>query len=224
MGRSKYSPEMVNGIMAAFVTAAQEIIRKEGIEAASIRRVSTKAGYSSGTLYLYFKSMDELTTMALISYLDGYVSDLIKTTRADETPAMRYARSWHLFCKHGLMHPVEFLMLFFGPNSDNLNAIVEKYYELFPDGLTSAEGIILTMIGRGSLIERNRAVLEPLAAELGLTEREIDLANSLTISHFHSLLLHAKDAGLSKDEEVDITQFFLEAIFFVLHTKLPEQP
>ena len=222
MGRAKYSPEMVNGIMAAFVTAAQEIIREEGVEAASIRHVSTKAGYSSGTLYLYFKSIDELVTMALITYLDGYVHDLIETTNIDETPAERYARSWRLFCKHGLKHPVEFLKLFFGPNRDSLDTIANKYYELFPGGLKAAEGIILTMLVRGNLLERNHAVLEPLAADLNLTEHEMSLANDLTISHFHTLLMFAADHNPSDDEIAELTQHFLEAAFFALRAKMPE--
>ena len=222
MGRAKYSPEMVNGIMAAFVTAAQEIIREEGVEAASIRRVSTKAGYSSGTLYLYFEDMDELVTMALITYLDGYVHDLIETTDIDETPSMRYARSWRLFCKHGLTHPVEFLKLFFGPNRDSLDTIAKRYYELFPGGLQSAEGIILSMLVRGNLLERNRAVLEPLATELGLSEREVGLANDLTISHFRTLLMFSADHSPSGEEVAELTRHFLEAAFFVLRADLPE--
>ena len=216
MGRAKYSAEMVNEIMAAFVTAARTIIAEEGLEAASIRRVSTMAGYSSGTLYLYFADMDELISMALVSYLNGYVRDLIGTTDEAETPAERYRRSWTLFCKHGLAHPDEYLELFFGPKSGSMDAIAKKYYELFPEELHFADGLILTMLERGSLLERNRAVLEPVAAERGMSERDVELANDLTVAYFHMFLLEAAARELSEEEIARMTERFLEGAFFAI--------
>ena len=216
MGRAKYSPEMVNDIMAAFVTAARVVILEEGLGAASIRRVSTMAGYSSGTLYLYFEDMDELISMALVSYLSGYVRDLIETTDENETPDERYRRSWVLFCKHGFAHPKEYLELFFGPKSESMDAIAKKYYELFPEELHYANGLILTMLERGTLIERNRAILEPLAAERGLSEHETSIANDLTIAYFHMFLLEATKHNLSDEEVATFTDRFLEGAFFVI--------
>ncbi|MBQ6410442.1 MAG: helix-turn-helix transcriptional regulator, partial [Atopobiaceae bacterium] len=66
--------------MATFVKATKEILATEGMDAVSIRRVSSAAGYSSATLYLYFEDMNELIMMSLISNLSTYADDIINTT------------------------------------------------------------------------------------------------------------------------------------------------
>ncbi len=223
MGRAKYSPEMINDIMAAFVSAAKEIIDEDGLEQASIRHISTRAGYSSGTLYLYFEDMEELIAMALVSYLGGYVRDLIDTTTGNETPEETYRRTWALFCKHSFAHPQEYLKLFFGPKSRNMDAIAKKYYELFPVDLQYADGLMLTMLERGNLMDRNRAVLDPLATNLGLSEHETDVANDLTIAFFHAFLLYAAEKGFDDDTIKANTDRFLEGAFFVLRTGVPAE-
>ena len=223
MGRTKYSPEMVNDIMAAFVTAAKEIIDEDGLDQASIRHISARAGYSSGTLYLYFEDMEELIAMALVSYLSGYVHNLIGTTPGDELPAETYRRTWRLFCKHSFAHPKEYLKLFFGPKSSNMNAIAEKYYELFPADLEYADGLILTMLERGNLIERNKAVLDPLAASLGFSERETDIANDLTVAFFHGFLLRAADENPDDAQIELLTSRFIEGAFFILRADEPAE-
>ena len=65
MGRTKYTPETRNAVMASFVTAMKGIIDELGVEGASIRRVSMATGYSSATLYLslYFVSVASPSVM-----------------------------------------------------------------------------------------------------------------------------------------------------------------
>ena len=135
MGRTKYTPETRNAVMASFVTAMKGIIDELGVEGASIRRVSMATGYSSATLYLYFEDMNELVTMSLVSYLSDYVSDVVKSTPENEPPQEAYRRTWLMFCKHAFSHPAMFLNLFYGPQANKLDLIAKKYYELFPQEL-----------------------------------------------------------------------------------------
>lgn len=216
MGRAKYSPEMRNSIMAAFVAATRSIIDKEGIQAASIRRVSTAAGFSSATLYLYFVDMNELITMSLISYLGDYVNDVIESTVEGEDFESEYRRTWTLFCKHAFANPTLFHNLFFGPQSGNLDIIAQKYYELFPEELERATGRMLEMLGRGSLRERNLVVLETYAADLGLSEHEVHIANDMTVAYFRSFLRVMGEAEHTEAECAKAVDQFIEGAFFVL--------
>ena len=76
MGRSKYSPEERERIITTFIRAAREIVDLEGVENVSIRKVASLAGFNSATIYLYFKDLDELITLASISYLENYCRTL----------------------------------------------------------------------------------------------------------------------------------------------------
>ncbi len=216
MGRTKYSPEMRNSIMAAFVAATKKIVDEEGIEAASIRRVSTTAGFSSATLYLYFEDMNELITMSLISYLSDYISDVLESTPVDEDPESEYRRTWELFCKHAFAHPSLFLHLYFGPQSDKLDSIAEKYYELFPEELQHASGRMFDMLAKGNLRERNRVLLNAFADDFGLNEHEVEIANDLTVAYFQSFLQKASTKALTEDELAVAVHRFMEGAFFVL--------
>lgn len=223
MGRTKYTPETRNAVMASFVTAMKGIVDESGLEGTSIRRVSMATGYSSATLYLYFEDINELIMMSLVSYLSDYVSDIVESTPENESPEDAYRRSWQLFCKHAFAHPAIFLNLFYGPQSNKLNVIAKKYYELFPEELEQATGTMLDMLERGSLLDRNRILLTSLAGEMGLTEHEADLANDLTFSYFHSFLEEASQNNYTETESAALTDRFIEGAFFVLRGKCADE-
>ncbi len=218
MGRTKYSPEARDAIMASFVSVTKDIIETHGLDAISIRRISSKIGYSSATLYLYFEDVNELVTMSLISYLNAYVQDIIETTPDGyETPEDTYRRTWKLFCEHAFSNPQVFTELYFGSKRDNLGEIANKYYELFPDELENATGVMLDMLKQGNLFERNRVVIASLASKIGLDDHELDIANDLTISYFHHFLDIASAEHPDRQRRDELTEQFLEGAFFVLH-------
>lgn len=217
MGRSKYSPEARDAIMASFVNAAKKVIAADGVDAASIRRISTENGYSSATLYLYFADMSELVTMSLISYLSDYVHDVIASTpEGEEAPEDLYRRTWILFCEHAFKNPLIFTHLYFGPKTDSLDSIAKKYYELFPDELEQASGPLLDMLERGNLFERNHVILSMLADKVNLDDHELDIANDLTISYFHHFLDIAAREHPDEQGRNELTNQFIEGAFFIL--------
>ena len=206
--------------MATFVKATKEILATEGMDAVSIRRVSSAAGYSSATLYLYFEDMNELVTMSLISNLSAYSDEIIRTTPNSENPREEYIRSWRIFCAYAFANPSMVLSLFYGPQSENMDAIAKKYYELFPEEVERASGRMLDMLANGSLSSRNHVVLDLFASDLGLTKEETSLANDLTIAYFRSFLLNACDCdhALSQEEIEDLTNRFIKGALFILRT------
>lgn len=59
-----------------YTKKTQEIIRAEGVEAASIRRIAREMGCSSASLYRYFENQSELIYYALLEQLNGYIKRL----------------------------------------------------------------------------------------------------------------------------------------------------
>jgi len=49
-----------NRVKTVFITTAKEMIKGDGIEALSIRKVAQKSGYAMSTIYAYFKNIDDL--------------------------------------------------------------------------------------------------------------------------------------------------------------------
>ena len=57
---------------------ASRIIKKEGVEAISIRRIAAELGCSSASMYRYFQNLDELYFMPSWMRLNEYILDLSK--------------------------------------------------------------------------------------------------------------------------------------------------
>ena len=218
MGRTKYSPEKRNEIIISFVKATIEILKEDGIDEVYIRHVSTRAGYSSATLYLYFKDLNELVSLSSIFYLRNYVNEIAQTGNEKRTPKETYRYTWDVFVRHALNKPDIYLNLFFGPNSDSLDENTMAYYGLFPDELDiNIDDSLLDMLASGRLLERNKKVLRPYAAELGMTEEKINLANEVTVAYFRSILERACKIDVVTQEIKDnLTEEFLKGAFFIL--------
>ena len=220
MGRTKYTPEKRNEIVSSFVKATIEIIQESGVDEVSIRSVSSRAGYSSATLYLYFNDLNELLSLASVFYFRNYVRDIAKTCPTGECSAEEiYRYTWETFIRHALNKPEIYLNLFFGPSSDSLDEMVREYYELFPEELENVpEGPVLGMLEAGRLHVRNRAVLVPYAEEIGMPESEVDLANEITVAYFREVLERACKMELTDKVKKQITGEFMRGVFFILRT------
>ncbi len=216
MGRTKYSAEERKAVASSFIKATAGIIATDGMNDVSIRKVAAQAGYSSATLYLYFEDLSELVKLASVSYLRDYVKDLQPQALEGKPNKERYLITWDVFCDHAFANPSVFMQLFFGYNARPLGDVVKEYYSIFPRELDDIDGTMLTMLTRGSLIDRNMAVLQPLADELGFDTRTRTLVNELTVASFRDHLQRACDENLTSEQSQQMKASFMDAAEFLL--------
>ena len=195
MGRNKYSPAARKKIIGTFIEITRKIIDDKGIDAVSIRKVASEAGYSSATMYIYFKDLDELITLSSIGYLQDYVSQLAQDSERMKNAEDLYFHVWDLFCRNSFAHAPIFKHLFFVEHSTPLDELIKEYYSIFPNELDNISGTVLSMLLMGDLHERTLIQLKPFGLELDYSEEELILINDITISYYRSLLeemiLHA---------------------------------
>jgi AcrR family transcriptional regulator len=67
--------------------AAEKIVRKKGIDELSTRKIAAEIGYTSGTLYLVFKNLDDLILHVNGRTLERLRDALIATTALGGDPA-----------------------------------------------------------------------------------------------------------------------------------------
>ena len=215
MGRAKYSQAERERIIVTFIRAAREIIDLEGIESVSIRKVAARAGFNSATLYLYFKDVDELITLASMSYLENYCRTLAADIPLMRTSLDTYVHTWEVFCQYAFAYPHVFYHLFYKPHSVPLEETIQRYYQIYPHQLDNISGALADMLHSGTLENRNRKVLLPLAEQGLIREEDVDLVNNLTICYFRQLLEEkCQQAGaLASGRQ---TERFLAAVRFLL--------
>lgn len=183
-------------MITTFIRTAREIIDMEGVDEVSIRKVAKVTGYNSATMYLYFADVDELITLASMSYLENYcrtlAADIPKLQNAYEV----YLHTWSVFCQYAFTYPQVFYRLFYRPHSKPLDTIVERYYDIYPRQLEHTSGPLREMLHAGDLESRNIEVLRPLIGEGIIERKDLDVINSMTVCYFRKLLEeHCQEQG-----------------------------
>lgn len=117
--------------MRYFIDAAREIIETKGVEGVTIRDVAAKAGYSSGSIYEYFESVDQLIAFATIDSVNDFLGEAASHIGEDTDPLECYLITWYFFAAYAFEKPAlyERVVLLYGTN---IITFLNDYYELFP--------------------------------------------------------------------------------------------
>ncbi|PLR81174.1 TetR family transcriptional regulator [Bacillus canaveralius] len=140
-------------MMSYFIDATTEIIKKEGIDKVTIRKIADLAGYNSATIYNYFEDLSHLIFFASMRFVKKYTDALPHYLEKARTPLERYFLIWECFCKYSFESPQIYYAVFsanLGTHPINLT----KYYEYFPTDLVTFPDDLKPMLLESSLSKR----------------------------------------------------------------------
>lgn len=89
----------------SFIAAASEILKSEGVEGLTIRKVADIAQYNSATIYNYFEDVNELIWHAVIQLINQYSSNYLDKFEEEKDPLEGYLKIWETFCIFCIDHP-----------------------------------------------------------------------------------------------------------------------
>ena len=201
MARPPYRAEQRNQLFACFINAASELMENEGMESLTLRRVAKRAGYNSATLYNYFKDLDHLTVYASMKYFEDYNRNLARYLADEQDAFQRFLFMWRFFCASAFRHPHAYYNLFYGKYSGELTEIIHAYYEVFPEELGELDDSVLEMLTCGSLVERNRQMLQPVLEGASLSQEERESINEIILYCFKELLTQKIQMGDALDNQ-----------------------
>ena len=201
MARPPYRAEQRNQIFACFINAASELMENEGMESLTLRRVAKRAGYTSATLYHYFKDLDHLTVYASMKYFEDYNRNLARYLADEQDAFQRFLFMWRFFCASAFRHPHAYYNLFYGKYSGELTEIIHAYYEVFPEELGELDDSVLEMLTCGSLVERNWQMLQPVLEGASLSLEERESMNEIILYCFKELLTQKIQMGDALDNQ-----------------------
>ncbi len=189
------------------LAAAIEVFARKGFHSANVSDVAARAGVSQGTIYLYFKSKEELLETALLSFFEDFGEQAMpalagRPTAAAELRAL--GRSMAEFCRaaEGLFP----LFLGYWASSPRRDLASQLWTDLLVQYKDLIVAIILKGIHRGEfmsvdaepLVWAMMAAYDGLAAYLMLMP---DLDLERTIEVFVETLLRGLIANGGKDGE-----------------------
>jgi len=148
-----------------FIEAAAEIIKSEGFEALTIRKVADLAAYNSATLYNYFDNLEHLRSLSALIFIKDYTDELDQCIVGCETAYDINEAVWLCFYKHSYLKPKVFHSIFVNSVNKKHNSYINEFYDLFPDHLTTTSEYVRGMVIGENLFDRTMFLLEACAEE-----------------------------------------------------------
>jgi AcrR family transcriptional regulator len=82
-----------------FVAAAAELFGRNGFHTTTIKEIAQQAGVSTGLIYTYVKTKEDVLFMVLQNVLDGYTREIPKAIAGVTNPIARFCRTVRAYCE-----------------------------------------------------------------------------------------------------------------------------
>lgn len=128
MRRKRYKDRM----MTSFINATEELIDEMGVENLTLRKIATRAGYNSATVYNYFENLDHLIFYASMSNIKDYNIALNSYLKDAKNAMDIFLKVWECFCDFAYEKPEIYNAIFFPKLNNNIDYYMEEYYTFFP--------------------------------------------------------------------------------------------
>lgn len=194
-------------MMIYFIEATEKLIKEEGIDGLSIRKIAAEAGYNSATLYNYFKDLEHLVLFASVRHLREYVNELQKPLKPDMNALEIYRVIYEVFSRMSFRSPEIFYNMFFGRYNGKLSQVLQQYYELFPDELGEHKGFVRRMLCEGNIYKRDLAFMDALVEEGFVKEDQKEIVVQAIVRTHQSFIAEACVIGDDLDIEAHKEQY-----------------
>lgn len=175
-------------MMKYFIDAVDKIIKEEGIDSLTIRKISDIAGFNSATIYNYFRNLNELMFFSSIKYLENYAHDLPNYVKDCTNSLDTFMAIWKCFCYHSYSNPRAYYNLFFEEGVDPSNSSIKNYFHIFSDELSNQSEELLPMLLGERIYDRNLTVLKSCADDGFIREEDLEQVNEMILLIYHSML------------------------------------
>ena len=166
-----------------YIEKTREIIKQEGVDAVSIRRIAKEMGCSSASLYRHFDNLTELLYLAEIEVLKGYIDRLNEAQKGWTNIWDYYVGIWDCYCREAFRHPTAYNLLFLKFENDKLHASFKEYYNLFPEALENTNPFFMTMLETSDFMGRDFEICKKC-----IEEDALDYENAVRLNRLACLL------------------------------------
>ncbi len=175
-----------------FIDAAKEIIEAEGVQRIRVKEVAELAGFAPGTLYNYFKNLDELLVHCVDDYWIECKDYVLAHINQDDDAKTRIITAGKAYCEYFIDNPEIYQLIFI----EDLSKI--------PEGIPEAVKLLIEQIKVG--VRQNV-----------ISEDEAKIIKNILGNSIHGLILfyNKKRTDSSKEEILDI---FEEEVEYLLES------
>lgn len=204
-------------VMTYFIEATEALMKEDDIDGISIRKIASKAGYNSATLYNYFEDLEHLILFASIRYLREYTYTLAKNIKPNMNTLEKYRTIYDTFNYFAFRSPEIFHNMFFGKYSSKLSNVITEYYEIFPDDLEGHDDLLRNLLTQGNMYLRDEPVVNQLASEGYIDKKKVDITLKIIINvhqaYIYEMIIKADEIDPDEHNKsfLEIFDYLLEA-------------
>lgn len=163
-----------------FIDATEELIRTEGYQQITIRKVAEKAGYNSATIYNYFGELSHLLFFASLKFLKPYIESVTLEMKKTTDPIEKYLVAWEVFSNYSFKNPEVFHAAFLMDLGEHPENLLMHYYELYPADLLDVSEELKPALMERSIDARGRHAISHIIKAGLLNEAQAEELNELT--------------------------------------------
>ncbi len=97
---------------SAILAAAKRVYSEKGFLGATVEDIAAEARVSVGTIYLYYKSKEELYVSLLSEVMATFTRELERILRSRQKPAEKLRAAWDFFLRFRKEHPESYRIFF----------------------------------------------------------------------------------------------------------------
>lgn len=199
-------------MMTGFIKSAEELIDELGIEKVTLRKIASKAGYNSATIYNYFENLDHLIFYAAMRHIKDYSLALGDYLKDAENAMDIFLKVWECFCNFAYEKPEIYNAIFFPNLNNNLDYYMEEYYTFFPIDLKDLNINVSTMILRGDIKKRAKSTIMGCVEEGYIAKEDAEKLNDITLLIFEAFLKRILKNQVTYDEARNLTMDYIKSI------------
>ena len=182
-----------NNVKKKLIEATTQLIEEEGIKGVSIRKVASRAGYTSGTIYLYFEKLEELIFLSSLKYLKYYNENLENYVKKSNNSYEENLLVWKFFCECSFEEPEIFHSIFFSSfkfQKDKVNEYYElkDFYKIFPEEIKDFSSKFYPMLLKLNLEERNKYLIGKMVRDKYMSPSHVYSLNQTQIYIYKGFL------------------------------------
>lgn len=98
---------------AEIMAAARELFLKDGVANTSIRKIASRLGLSSTSIYVYFRDKDDLLLQLCAQTFERMLERFRAVEDDPENPFARLRQLMSTYCEFALSHPDEYRLTYF---------------------------------------------------------------------------------------------------------------
>ncbi|MGL5122811.1 MAG: TetR/AcrR family transcriptional regulator [Fusobacteriaceae bacterium] len=188
------------------IETTSKMLEEEGLAGISIRKVSARAGYTSGTIYSHFKKFDHLIFLSSLKFLRYYNENIEAYVGTPKNSFEENNLIWNFFCSCSFENPEIFYSIFFSSFEFHKNKMEEYYeikdfYKFFPENIKEFSSKFYPMLLKLNLEERNKYLLLKLVKDKYISPSHVTMLNLTQIYIYKGYLEKAIKNKNKKDNE-----------------------